>query len=125
MTNKIIYPSILLLIVAAILIAPITHAQSSCPYIVSFNVTPTSGPVYITVAITGLPEGHEAYLHWGGIEPYPGGSWSDITDTLMTWNGTSYVATIGPFQPDTWVAWVFHDATTNTWINYQCVPFWN
>ncbi|BDR91229.1 hypothetical protein [Vulcanisaeta souniana] len=71
MTNKIIYPSILLLIVAAILIAPITHAQSSCPYIVSFNVTPTSGPVYITVAITGLPEGHEAYLHWG-IEPYPG-----------------------------------------------------
>ncbi|GAB6946627.1 glycoside hydrolase [Vulcanisaeta sp. JCM 16161] len=90
----------------------------------SFNVTPTSGPAYITVAITGLPEGHEVYLHWG-IEPYPQGPWSSVTDTLMTWNGTSYVATIGPFQPGTWVAWVFHDATTNTWINYQCVPFWN
>lgn len=125
MTNKIIYPSILLLIVAAILIAPITHAQSSCPYIVSFNVTPTSGPVYITVAITGYQKATRLTYTGGALSHIRGGSWSDITDTLMTWNGTSYVATIGPFQPDTWVAWVFHDATTNTWINYQCVPFWN
>ncbi|WP_238376237.1 hypothetical protein [Vulcanisaeta sp. EB80] len=123
MTIKGIIPITLLLIVA-ILLTPAIFAQSSCPYTVTFNVTPTSGPAYITVSISGIPQGHEVYLHWG-IEPYPQGPWSDVTDTLMSWNGENYTVTIGPFQPGTWVAWVFHDATTNTWINYQCVPFWN
>ncbi|MFB6470729.1 MAG: glycoside hydrolase family 57 protein [Vulcanisaeta sp. AZ3] len=119
-----IYIMVLLALMFMILVIPTVYAQSSCPYVVTFNVTPTSGPAYISISISGIPQGHEVYLHWG-IEPYPQGPWSNVTDTQMTWNGESYTVTIGPFQPGTWVAWVFHDATTNTWINYQCTPFWN
>nr|WP_069806773.1 glycoside hydrolase family 57 protein [Vulcanisaeta thermophila] len=112
----------ILLMVLLVSVATIVHAQ--CNYTVTFNVEPTSGPAYITIYLSGLPPNQTVYLHWG-IEPYPQGPWSDITDTLMSWDGHNYTVTIGPFQPGTWVAWVFHDATTNTWINYQCQPFWN
>ncbi len=45
---------------------------------------------------------------------------------MMKWDGgANFTATIGPINNGTWIAWVFHDETTNTWINYQGHAFWN
>ncbi len=43
----------------------------------------------------------------------------------MTWNGNNFSATIGPFNNNTWISWVFYDNSTETWINYENHPFWN
>lgn len=90
-------------------------------YSVTFYVSPSG---YVTVYIAGIPQGHKVLLHWG-VEPYPQGPWTVVNDTPMVWNGANYTATIGPFKNGTWVAFVFYDATSGVWINYEGTPFWN
>ncbi|WP_088899912.1 glycoside hydrolase [Sulfolobus acidocaldarius] len=88
---------------------------------VNFNVTSNG---YVTIYLSGLPSSDDVILHCG-VQPGPQSSWTQVYDTPMTWNGNNFSATIGPFQNGTWIGWVFHDNTTNTWINYDNHPFWN
>lgn len=104
-------------VIMLVLLAPFAWSE----YAVSFKVS-YSG--YITIYISGIPQGHKVLVHWG-LEPYPQGPWTYINDTPMVWSGSNYTATIGPFKNDTWVAFVFYDATAGIWINYKGTPFWN
>ncbi|MCY0860682.1 MAG: glycoside hydrolase family 57 protein [Sulfolobaceae archaeon] len=78
----------------------------------------------VTVFLSGLPQSNTITLHYG-IEDQPQGSWIEIFNAQMTWNGHNFSATIGPFNNNTWIAWVFYDNTTGQWINYDNHPFWN
>jgi len=108
-----------LLLISLLSLPLFINAQSQ--YTVTFAVS-SSGNV--TVFIQGIPQGHDVDLHYG-IETQPQGAWNPVLDANMTWNGTGYVVTIGPFNNGTWIGWVFHDLTTGQYINYDNHPFWN
>ncbi len=110
-----------LLVSASLLCAFCAQTSAQSQYTVNFNVSSFGN---VTVSISGIPEGHIVDLHYG-VEAQPQGSWNTVFDKNMTWNGSAYVTTIGPFQNGTWVAWVFHDLTTGAWINFDNHPFWN
>ncbi|WP_236750717.1 glycoside hydrolase family 57 protein [Acidianus sp. HS-5] len=97
-----------------------TFSQSHT-YTVNFGVT-LSG--YVTVYISGICKSNTVILHYG-IENGPQQSWTEVFNKEMSWDGSNFTATIGPFNNGTWIAWVFYDNTTGQWINYNCHPFWN
>jgi len=109
------------LILAAIAALLLTHIVAAQSYQVSFTVNKSG---YVTIYLSGPSSADSLDLHWG-IESAPQGNWIQVFDTMMKWNGKNFTATIGPISNGTWIAWVFHDETTNTWINYQNHPFWN
>jgi alpha-amylase/alpha-mannosidase (GH57 family) len=88
---------------------------------VNFNVTSQG---YVTVYLSGIPSSQTLILHYG-IENGPQQSWTQVFNKQMTWNGNNFSVTIGPFSNNTWIAWVFYDNSTGTWINYDNHAFWN
>jgi len=108
------------MILLASLSSTLMLAQSQ-GYKVNFNVS-SSG--YVTIYISGICKSNTVILHYG-IENGPQQPWTEVFNKEMSWDGSNFTVTIGPFNNGTWIAWVFYDNTTGQWINYDCHPFWN